>query len=140
MNPKGYCRSCQQDVPARRGQESLGQVWMCSQCSEFLSMVWWPENLPAHAGQRPRGPNRDPITPVEGDPPMTNIPRPRVLVEVSGGCAEIFADPGVRVCLIDYDNAPDAEIPEGFRGLTPVLFDRPDGEGRAVEGEHDHRP
>lgn len=41
MTPKGYCRACQKDVPARRGPESLGQVWICAECSEFLTMVWW---------------------------------------------------------------------------------------------------
>lgn len=64
---------------------------------------------------------------------MTTTTRPRVLVEVHGGCADVHADPGVRVCLIDYDNDPDAVIPVAFHGLAPVIFDELDGEGHARE-------
>ncbi len=44
----------------------------------------------------------------------------RVLVEVRGGVAYIAADPGIEVCLVDYDNDPDAEIPEEFQS-TPTV-------------------
>lgn len=55
MNPQGYCRTCQQDVPARRGPESLGQVWICGECSDFLTMVWWPEDRSSLADSHEAG-------------------------------------------------------------------------------------
>lgn len=41
----------------------------------------------------------------------------RVLVIVRGGVAEVYADPETDVCLVDYDNEPDAEIPKEYRHL-----------------------
>lgn len=46
-------------------------------------------------------------------------PAPRVLVQVSGGVADVNDVGPVRVCVIDYDNDPDAKIPKEFRGLGP---------------------
>ena len=42
----------------------------------------------------------------------------RVLVEVSGGMAQVSADPGIRVLIVDYDNEPEAEVPAEFLGLA----------------------
>jgi len=41
----------------------------------------------------------------------------RVLVTMCGGVAEVFADEGVEVCVIDYDNDPDAVTPLAFAHL-----------------------
>jgi len=41
----------------------------------------------------------------------------RVLVTVCGGVAEFLADEGVEVCVIDYDDDPDAVTPLEFRHL-----------------------
>lgn len=41
----------------------------------------------------------------------------RVLVIVRGGVAEVYAEPGTDVCLVDYDNEPDAQIPKEYRRL-----------------------
>ncbi len=43
--------------------------------------------------------------------------KPRVLVEVSGGVAWTTQTPDVEVLVIDYDNEPDAVVPEEFKGL-----------------------
>lgn len=48
----------------------------------------------------------------------TPINRPRVLIEVLKGVADIKADPVVEVCKVDYDVDPDAEIPDRFASLT----------------------
>jgi hypothetical protein len=42
----------------------------------------------------------------------------RVLITVEGGCADYCSAGHVEVLLIDYDNEPDAEIPEEFQGLS----------------------
>ena len=42
----------------------------------------------------------------------------KVLIIVRGGVADYSADDGVLVELIDYDNDPDAEIPEDFKHLA----------------------
>lgn len=41
----------------------------------------------------------------------------RVLITVKGGVADYVTDGDVSVALVDYDNEPDAEIPEGFEDL-----------------------
>ena len=43
---------------------------------------------------------------------------PRVLVEVRGGVAYVTADGGVHFVVVDYDNEPDAIVPEKFQGLS----------------------
>jgi hypothetical protein len=42
----------------------------------------------------------------------------KVLVEVRGGCVEYSSSGNVDVHVIDYDNEPDAEIPEEFMGMS----------------------
>ncbi len=41
----------------------------------------------------------------------------RVLITVRGGVADYLTDGNVKVALIDYDNEPNAEIPEEFSDL-----------------------
>ncbi|MBA2410488.1 MAG: hypothetical protein H0V62_12260 [Gammaproteobacteria bacterium] len=43
--------------------------------------------------------------------------RSKVLVIVRGDVAEVYAEPGTDVCLVDYDNEPEAEIPKEYRHL-----------------------
>ena len=57
-------------------------------------------------------------------------PKARVLVLVRGGVADVYADEGVEVCLIDYDNEgespePDTTIPADFASLLPERTVRP---------------
>lgn len=52
--------------------------------------------------------------------------KPRVLIQVYGGVADYICDEGVDVELIDYDNEPDAEIPERFRDLQDNSFYDPE--------------
>ena len=40
--------------------------------------------------------------------------RPQVLIEVRGGVAYYETHGDVDVFLVDYDNEPDAEIPEAW--------------------------
>lgn len=47
------------------------------------------------------------------------IKRPRVLVEVSGGVAEISTEGDVDTLLVDYDNGDD--LPEEWEGMGLVL-------------------
>jgi len=42
---------------------------------------------------------------------------PRVLITVSGGVVDDASD-GADVCLIDYDNEPDAKVPRRFADLA----------------------
>lgn len=44
--------------------------------------------------------------------------QPRVLIEISRGLADYSTAGNVEVCLIDYDNEPDAEVPEEFQGFS----------------------
>ena len=41
----------------------------------------------------------------------------RVLITVRGGVTDFVTDGNVEVALVDYDNEPDAKIPEGFSDL-----------------------
>lgn len=41
----------------------------------------------------------------------------RALVIVRGGVAEVYADSGVDVHMLDYDNEPEGEIPLDFIDL-----------------------
>ncbi len=45
----------------------------------------------------------------------------RVLIIVSGGVAEYAADDNVAICLIDFDNEPNKEVPACFTDLMPQL-------------------
>ena len=45
------------------------------------------------------------------------VDRPRVVIIVRGGVAEYFKDEGVDVCLVDYDNQPDFQLPEKYQDL-----------------------
>jgi hypothetical protein len=47
----------------------------------------------------------------------------RVLITVKGGVADYVTDGNVNVALIDYDNEPDGEIPEGFNDLGTEVDD-----------------
>jgi hypothetical protein len=42
---------------------------------------------------------------------------PRVVIIVRGGVAEYLKDEGVDVCLVDYDNEPDGELPAKYQDL-----------------------
>ena len=42
---------------------------------------------------------------------------PRVLVIVRGGVAEIIADETANVFVVDYDNEPEAVIPNKYNDL-----------------------
>lgn len=53
---------------------------------------------------------------------MADLNPPRVLVEVRGGCAEVFATPDISIWFVDYDNEPDALVPEEFRALPPAFL------------------
>jgi len=50
----------------------------------------------------------------------------RVLVTVCGGVAEVSADEGVEVCMIDYDNEPDAVTPLAFVHLQAEPTPQPE--------------
>ena len=45
----------------------------------------------------------------------------RVLITVSGGVADYASDDDVAVCLIDFDNEPNKQIPTDFADLMPQL-------------------
>ena len=51
-------------------------------------------------------------------------PPKRVLVWVRGGVADGVWEPGVEVLLVDYDNEPDAEIPDEFQRLLGKSADQ----------------
>ena len=57
---------------------------------------------------------------MNGKKPPKNVGEPaRVLITVEGGIADYVTDGNVEVALIDYDNEPDAKIPEEFSDLEP---------------------
>jgi hypothetical protein len=56
------------------------------------------------------------IVHVKDCPPM--YPMKRVLVQVRGGVADVTADDGVLIEVVDYDNEPDAEIADDFAYLV----------------------
>lgn len=49
--------------------------------------------------------------------PIEKTARPRVIVFVRGGVAEVCADNTAEVIVIDYDNEPNAKIPSRFSDL-----------------------
>lgn len=50
---------------------------------------------------------------------MTNHDdRPQILITISGGVADVFADPNIHWEIIDYDDNPDAKIPDDFIALV----------------------
>lgn len=48
--------------------------------------------------------------------------KPRVLIEVCGGCADYEASDDVEVLLIDYDNDPAASVPEDWQDLVKLVL------------------
>ena len=48
-------------------------------------------------------------------------PARRVLITVRGGVAEYAADRDVNVCLVDWDNEPNKEVPSDFADLMPTM-------------------
>lgn len=53
---------------------------------------------------------------------ITYSERPRVLITVRGGVADPATDePDLDLCLIDYDNEPDATVPERFHRLLAEI-------------------
>ena len=46
----------------------------------------------------------------------------RVLIEVRGGVARLQHDDEVNVYLVDYDDEPDAEVPNDFKNVDGNFF------------------
>lgn len=52
------------------------------------------------------------------------MPKPKILITVSGGIAEVFSNTkDIEVCLVDFDSYPHAKVPKGFYDLPPVESD-----------------